>query len=98
MSVDASIVEQFNPIYVQYARVHGESDPRRMLERDRETWPGGLMTGFLIWNAARRAEWEPERRRLANTDIFYEHIEVEFRRWLETLPLNHGVENGLETG
>lgn len=39
----------WNPRYVAYAKAHGAADPDEMLERDRETWPGGCMIGFSLW-------------------------------------------------
>jgi hypothetical protein len=46
-----------NPRYIQYCRVNGESDPDRMLERDREEWPGGCMCGFSLWISRKWREW-----------------------------------------
>ena len=41
-----------NPRYVNYARAHGMG-PDAMLDHDRNQWPGGVMTGFILWNTAR---------------------------------------------
>lgn len=46
--------EEWNPIYVAYAKAHGRS-PEAMLAHDRERWPGGAMAGFMIWNSKRLA-------------------------------------------
>lgn len=46
----------FNPRYVHYAREHSKS-PDEMLEHDRAAWPGGLMTGFILWISERWSEW-----------------------------------------
>lgn len=48
---------RWNPRYVAYCHAHGTPDPDAMLARDRERWPGGCMTGFLLWNGARWTEW-----------------------------------------
>lgn len=45
-----------NPRYVAYCTAHG-SDPDAMLEADRERWPGGIMTGFVLWMSARWQAW-----------------------------------------
>jgi hypothetical protein len=39
---------EWNPQYVQYAKVHGRT-PDDMLVHDRERWPGGIMTGYILW-------------------------------------------------
>jgi hypothetical protein len=39
---------EWNPQYVQYAKVHGRT-PDDMLAHDRERWPGGVMTGYILW-------------------------------------------------
>lgn len=44
-----------NPRYANYARAHGRT-PEQQLEQDRLDWPGGVMTGFLLWNRDRLCE------------------------------------------
>lgn len=43
----------WNPIYLAYATAHGRT-PEAQLEADRVTYPGGNMTGFILW-VSRRA-------------------------------------------
>ena len=45
-----------NPIYRAYATAHGKT-PEEMLERDKEAYPGGCMTGFILWVSARMQEY-----------------------------------------
>lgn len=42
----------YNPRYLAYAAAHGR-DPEAMLAHDAEAWPGGNMTGFLLWISER---------------------------------------------
>jgi hypothetical protein len=45
-----------NPRYLAYCRAHGKT-PDEMLAQDREAYPGGCMTGFLLWNGAQLREF-----------------------------------------
>jgi hypothetical protein len=47
---------KWNPRYVQYARAKGKS-PEAMANIDDETWSGGRMTGYILWNSARLEEF-----------------------------------------
>lgn len=47
----------WNARYETYARAHGR-DPDAQLAADRERWPGGWMTGYLVWLHARWAEYQ----------------------------------------
>lgn len=38
-----------NPRYANYARAHGRT-PDEMRSADLKEWPGGSMTGFVLWN------------------------------------------------
>lgn len=67
--------------YVQYARAHG-LDPDAMLERDRKAWPGGCMTGFIVWIGEQWRAWAaPGRIPEVLTDAHH----AAFDRWLETV-------------
>lgn len=41
-------LERWNPRYALWAKKHGLT-PEAMLEKDKEDWPGGCMTGFSLW-------------------------------------------------
>lgn len=47
---------RWNPRYVAYAAAHGR-EPKDMLERDREAWPGGQMVGFMVWMSRAWTTW-----------------------------------------
>jgi hypothetical protein len=56
----------WNPRYVLYAVAQGNG-PQEQMAIDRERWPGGLMTGFILWIGERWRQWldaNPERNRL----------------------------------
>ena len=41
-----------NPRFVNYARYHGNT-PEQQLAHDRQRYPGGVMTGYVLWNRSR---------------------------------------------
>jgi hypothetical protein len=43
---------KWNPRYVIYAEAHGNS-PEKQSELDESEWPGGCMTGFILWMSPR---------------------------------------------
>ena len=46
--------QPWNPRYLAYAKAHGCS-PESMLVFDEFTYPGGCMTGFILWIGERKA-------------------------------------------
>ena len=38
-----------NARYLAYCKAHGKTSDE-MMEHDRLVWPGGVMTGFILWN------------------------------------------------
>jgi len=38
-----------NPRYLEYCRAMGRTDPEEQMEADEEKFPGGCMTGFILW-------------------------------------------------
>jgi hypothetical protein len=42
--------------YITYAKAHGKT-PEEMDASDREEWPGGCMTGFILWISEKHREF-----------------------------------------
>lgn len=53
---DSSRNHEYNVRYVYYANAHGKS-PQDMMAHDTKKYPGGCMTGFLLWMACRKREF-----------------------------------------
>ena len=74
----------YNPRYVAYARSHGHT-PDAMLETDNREWPGGCMTGFMLWLGARWTDFEKlKAAKVRSYERSYWRVihETEFDLWL----------------
>ncbi|ESZ30432.1 hypothetical protein [Mesorhizobium sp. L2C084A000] len=47
-----AFIAAWNPRYANYARAHGRT-PAEQVDQDSKAWPGGHMTGFVLWNTFR---------------------------------------------
>ena len=63
-----SLITEWTPRYLAYCAAHGHrNDPEGMSARDREEWPGGCMTGFLLWSSR-----QLEDHRIAHPDRWFD--------------------------
>jgi hypothetical protein len=77
--------EKWNPRYVAYAAAHGWS-PEAMMIKDRAEWPGGEMTGFILWIQQHVRAWNRAYGRQEPDHI--PHAETaEFDSWLASLSM-----------
>lgn len=51
----------WNPRFLCYCAATGEPDPDRTLARDKSLFPGGSMTGFLVWIGEMWSDWDDQR-------------------------------------
>lgn len=51
----------WNPRYLAYATAQGLS-PKDCLARDTELWPGGKMTGYLLWIHRQWRDWDEKNK------------------------------------
>jgi len=49
--------KDFNPRYVLYAASQ-QRTPEMQIRHDEQRWPGGCMTGFILWMNERKAEFK----------------------------------------
>lgn len=47
----------YQPRYIAYAQAHGRN-PSEQEEFDVERWPGGCMTGFILWSNQHLSRWK----------------------------------------
>lgn len=74
---------EWNPRFVAYARANGRL-PEEQREHDRALYPGGTMTGFVLWIGARWEEWRAARGMRADHPLSdVDH--AAFDRWLNAL-------------
>jgi len=69
------------PRDVVYAAAHGNS-PEGQLKVDKEKWPGGCMTGFVLWNSERLHEWKTETGFYLSGKVMSEKLYDEYDQWL----------------
>ncbi len=57
-----------NPRYLAYCKSQGEPDPDKMMEKDKELYPGGFMCGFILWIQSMWNEWKEENKKFYKGD------------------------------
>jgi len=74
----------WNPRYVAYATAHGKT-PGEMLSADEAEFPGGRMTGFVLWMRRKWAEWgraPGHGDRFPGSRVARQEAHDDFDRWL----------------
>lgn len=51
--------QDYQPRFIAYARACGNT-PEAQLVADDSAWPGGCMTGFILWIGGKWNEWKSE--------------------------------------
>jgi hypothetical protein len=69
----------WNPRYVIYAYAHDKRTPEEMGDFDRERYPGGCMTGFILWMDE---QWAEFRKFFGCKREFQTGFQNEFDAWL----------------
>lgn len=75
-------MREWNTRYLAYAADHGHAgDPDGMLVEDQDRWPGGAMTGFMVWI---RERWQEFCKVRPDTDPNYHTsaVHAAFDYWL----------------
>lgn len=75
-------MSDWNPRYLAYCRANKFSDPYAMLEHDRTCYPGGHMTGFVLWIQANWAQFAKIRPEM-NPEIKTTADHAAFDAWLD---------------
>lgn len=67
--------KKWNPRYVWFAKAHGRT-PQDQMKHDESAWPGGIMTGFVLWMSLAEEEF-----RKAHPEAFIGYIISDHRAW-----------------
>lgn len=54
-------MSDWNPRYLAYVRSQGSLSPEEQMKADRERWPGGPMSGYILWISEQWRAWREER-------------------------------------
>ena len=66
--------------YVAYCKIHAAATPDAMLARDEDKYPGGCMTGYIVWINQKWHEWDELMKRKGP---YTAEDHIEFDRWLD---------------
>jgi hypothetical protein len=69
-----------NPRYLAYCKAHGKT-PDEMMQHDIEAYPGGCMTGFILWSGEQLAKARKEHPDWFLNSTLRNH--AEYDAWLQ---------------
>ena len=81
--------DQWNPRYLRYCEAHGK-DPESMLVHDDERWPGGVMTGYILWIQSKWSEWHHMHNHFSDWPVS-EQEHKDFDAWLREIGGHDGT-------
>jgi hypothetical protein len=70
----------FQPRYLAYCQAHGKT-PDEMMQHDIEAYPGGCMTGFILWSGEQLAKARKEHPDWFLNSTLHNH--AEYDSWLQ---------------
>lgn len=76
-------MKEWNPRYLAYCEATGALGPEATMRRDRETYPGGHMAGFILWIGQEWREWHAERGRVRFAQPLSTVDHEDFDVWLQ---------------
>jgi len=74
-------VKQWNPRYLAYCNAN-HNHPEAQILIDEKKYPGGKMTGFIIWNRLHWALFFKEQGLIKQPDVITHDIHKQYNEWL----------------
>lgn len=72
----------YQPRFIAYCKAHGAISGAEMLARDDERYPGGVMTGFVLWIGEQWHAWKKAAGHQGKVTTEADH--ANFDQWLSS--------------